>query len=89
MAQGHQLLAPAIDDAYSWGASNSPKAVDIDTSKQWALEASKPAYDDYRQANRSISYYNKGQIVGEMLDLKIRALTDDHKSLDDVMRGRQ
>src|ERR1700678_2991259 len=51
-----------------------------------SLDAWLEKYDDYRQANRSISYYNKGQIVGEMLDLKIRALTDDHKSLDDVMR---
>lgn len=52
-----------------------------------SLDAWLEKYDDYRQANRSISYYNKGQIVGEMLDLKIRALTDDHKSLDDVMRA--
>ena len=52
-----------------------------------SLDAWLEKYDDYRQPNRSISYYNKGQIVGEMLDLKIRALTDDHKSLDDVMRA--
>lgn len=51
-----------------------------------SLDAWLEKYDDYRQADRSISYYNKGQIVGEMLDLKIRAITDDHKSLDDVMR---
>jgi predicted metalloprotease with PDZ domain len=51
-----------------------------------SLDAWLEKYDDYRQADRSISYYNKGQIVGEMLDLKIRALTDDQKSLDDVMR---
>ena len=44
-------------------------------------------YDDYRRADRSVSYYTKGQIVGEMLDLKIRAVTDDHKSLDDVLRA--
>lgn len=42
-------------------------------------------YDDYRQPERSISYYNKGQIVGEMLDLAIRDVTDGHKSLDTVM----
>ena len=33
---------------------------------------------------RSISYYNKGQILGLLLDLAIRDATDDHKSLDDV-----
>ena len=43
-------------------------------------------YDAYNLADRSISYYNKGQIVGDMLDLAIRDATDNHKSLDDVLR---
>jgi predicted metalloprotease with PDZ domain len=36
--------------------------------------------------DNSISYYNKGQIVGMLLDLEIRARTKSRKSLDDVMR---
>jgi predicted metalloprotease with PDZ domain len=51
-----------------------------------SLDAWLEKYDDYRRPDRSISYYNKGQIVGEMLDLAIRDATDNHKSLDDVMR---
>ena len=51
-----------------------------------SLDAWLEKYDDYHQPDRSISYYNKGQIVGEMLDLAIRDATDNHKSLDDVMR---
>ncbi|MGD0402271.1 MAG: PDZ domain-containing protein [Candidatus Acidiferrales bacterium] len=51
-----------------------------------SLDAWLEKYDDYREPDRSISYYNKGQIVGEMLDLAIRDVTDDRKSLDDVMR---
>ncbi len=43
-------------------------------------------YDEYRLPERSISYYNKGEIVGDMLDLAIRDATDNHKSLDDVLR---
>ena len=43
-------------------------------------------YDGYRQPDRSISYYNKGQIDGVLLDLAIRDATANHKSLDDVMR---
>jgi predicted metalloprotease with PDZ domain len=43
-------------------------------------------YDLYGAADRSISYYNKGQLLGVMLDLAIRDATDNHKSLDDVMR---
>jgi len=51
-----------------------------------SLDAWLEKYDDYHQPDRSISYYSKGQIVGEMLDLAIRDVTDNHKSLDDVMR---
>jgi len=43
-------------------------------------------YDGYNEPDRSISYYNKGQILGVMLDLAIRDATENHKSLDDVFR---
>lgn len=36
--------------------------------------------------NTAISYYTKGEIVGMMLDVEIRARTKNQKSLDDVMR---
>jgi predicted metalloprotease with PDZ domain len=51
-----------------------------------SLDAWLEKYDDYRRPDRSISYYNKGQIAGVLLDLAIRAATDNHKSLDDVLR---
>jgi predicted metalloprotease with PDZ domain len=51
-----------------------------------SLDAWLEKYDDYRRPNRSISYYNKGQILGVLLDLQIRNSTDNHKSLDDVLR---
>jgi len=34
----------------------------------------------------SISYYTKGQILGTMLDLELRARTDNRQTLDDVFR---
>jgi predicted metalloprotease with PDZ domain len=43
-------------------------------------------YDAYNRPDHSISYYNKGQILGVMLDLSIRDTTDNHMSLDDVLR---
>ena len=43
-------------------------------------------YDLYNHPDRSISYYNKGQLLGDMLDLSIREATGNHKSLDDVLR---
>lgn len=37
-------------------------------------------------ANKSISYYDKGPLVGLLLDFTIRHATNNNKSLDDVMR---
>lgn len=37
-------------------------------------------------ANKSISYYDKGPLVGLLLDFTIRNSTNNSKSLDDVMR---
>lgn len=36
--------------------------------------------------NRTISYYDKGPIVGLLLDARIRRATSDRRSLDDAMR---
>ena len=36
--------------------------------------------------NITVSYYDKGPIVGLLLDAKIRHATDDARSLDDVVR---
>jgi predicted metalloprotease with PDZ domain len=36
--------------------------------------------------DKTISYYEKGPVVGWLLDAAIRAASDDHHSLDDVMR---
>jgi predicted metalloprotease with PDZ domain len=51
-----------------------------------SLSAWLEKYDDYLAPNRSISYYNKGQLIGVLLDLSIRDATDNRKSLDDVLR---
>ncbi len=51
-----------------------------------SLDAWFEKYEGYNAPEHSISYYNKGQIVGFLLDLAIRDATDNHKSLDDVMR---
>jgi len=38
------------------------------------------------EVNKTISYYDKGPVLGLMLDLKIRHETGNKRSLDDVMR---
>lgn len=37
-------------------------------------------------ANTMVNYYTKGEVLGAMLDLEIRHLTNGARSLDDVMR---
>ncbi|MGH9670167.1 MAG: M61 family metallopeptidase [Terriglobales bacterium] len=43
-------------------------------------------YPQYRLPDRSISYYNKGEILGVLLDLAIRERTGGQKSLRDVFQ---
>jgi len=43
-------------------------------------------YPLYERPEFSISYYNKGQLLGLGLDLVIRDATDNRASLDDVLR---
>jgi predicted metalloprotease with PDZ domain len=43
-------------------------------------------YPLYDRPDFSISYYNKGQLLGVALDLSIRDATDNRASLDDVLR---
>ena len=38
------------------------------------------------EVNKTISYYDKGPVVGMLFDFKIRQVTKNKKSLDDVMR---
>jgi predicted metalloprotease with PDZ domain len=40
----------------------------------------------YRSPRRSISYYNKGEVLGVLLDLRIRQLTNGRKSLRDLFQ---
>ena len=41
---------------------------------------------DENSVNSQISYYDKGAILGLLLDLEIRKRSNGAKSLDDVMR---
>jgi len=43
-------------------------------------------YPDYSRPERSISYYNKGELLGFLLDLGIRHASQNRAGLDDVMR---
>jgi predicted metalloprotease with PDZ domain len=60
--------------------------------EQSAEEASFDAWIKYyrpdeNSVNSSVSYYDKGSILGLLLDLEIRRRSKDARSLDDVMRA--
>ena len=54
--------------------------------EQSSLDAWLEKYSYYNLPDRSISYYNKGELLGILLDLKIRAVTNDHASLEALFR---
>ncbi len=54
-----------------------------------SLDAWLEKYSFYRRPDLSISYYNKGQLLGVLLDILLRDSTDNRVSLDDVMRALQ
>ena len=56
------------------------------SAEQSSLDAWLEKYALYNQPASSVSYYQKGQVLGVLLDILIRDRTDNQKSLDDVMR---
>jgi predicted metalloprotease with PDZ domain len=55
--------------------------------EQSSLDAWFEKYPVYTRPEESISYYNKGEIVGILLDITIRDRTDNKAGLDDVLRA--
>ena len=54
--------------------------------EQSSLDTWFDKYPLYRRPEFSISYYNKGQIIGVLLDIFLRDQSDNRASLDDVLR---
>jgi predicted metalloprotease with PDZ domain len=57
------------------------------SAEQSSLDAWLEKYPLYNQPEYSISYYTKGQVLGDLLDILIRDRTGNEKSLDDVLRA--
>lgn len=51
-----------------------------------SMDAWLEGYSYYRRPERSISYYNKGELLGIMLDLAVRDSTTGHASLREVLQ---
>ena len=57
------------------------------SAEQASLDAWLEKYPLYNQPDDSVSYYTKGQVLGDLLDILIRDRTNNAKSLDDVLRA--
>ena len=57
------------------------------SAEQSSLDAWHEQYPLYNQPDYSVSYYTKGQVLGDLLDILIRDRTNNAKSLDDVLRA--
>jgi len=56
------------------------------SAEESSLGAWLEGFDYYRRPERSISYYNKGELLGFMLDLAIRNASHDRASLREVFQ---
>ena len=65
----------------------SRPAIKWQSAEQSSLDAWLEKYPMYNGPDYSVSYYTKGQVLGELLDILIRDRTNNEKSLDDVLRG--
>ena len=57
------------------------------SAERSSLDAWLEKYPLYNQPEYSVSYYTKGQVLGDLLDILIRDRTGNEKSLDDVLRS--
>jgi predicted metalloprotease with PDZ domain len=57
------------------------------SAEESSLDAWLEKYPLYNRPEGSVSYYTKGQVLGEFLDILIRDRSDNQKSLDDVFRA--
>lgn len=57
------------------------------SAEQSSLDAWLEKYPLYNRPENSVSYYTKGQVLGDLLDILIRDRTGNSKSLDDVLRA--
>ncbi|MCI0356815.1 MAG: PDZ domain-containing protein, partial [Acidobacteria bacterium] len=58
----------------------------VQSVEEASLDVWLEKYSQYRTRERSISYYNKGRILGVLMDLEVRERTQGRKSLRDVLQ---
>ncbi len=64
----------------------SRPAHNTQSAEESSLDAWLEKYDYYRMPQRSISYYNKGDLLGVLLDLAVREASNGSESLREVIQ---
>lgn len=57
------------------------------SAEQSSLDAWFEKYPPYTEPDFSVSYYDKGELLGVLLDIQMREASDDRVGLDDLMRA--
>ena len=68
------------------GVENTPGRLEMSAEEASFNAWIKEYREDENSINSQISYYDKGELLGLLLDLEIRGRSNNAKSLDDVMR---
>jgi predicted metalloprotease with PDZ domain len=58
----------------------------LQTLEESSAEVWTNSFSGVRASDKTVSYYVKGPVVGFLLDARIRRVTDDKKTLDDLMK---
>jgi predicted metalloprotease with PDZ domain len=77
----YQRLAAKIEDLEARPARH------FQSAEQAGIDAWLEGYPDYDRPARSISYYDKGELLGFLLDLGMRSSSGGRASLDGLMRA--
>jgi predicted metalloprotease with PDZ domain len=72
--------------AMKFNQLRSRPAMNFQSAEESGREAWLEKYAEYFRPERSISYYNKGELLGYLLDLGIRQRSNNRYGLDDLMR---
>ncbi|MEZ5367242.1 MAG: PDZ domain-containing protein [Bryobacterales bacterium] len=64
----------------------SRQASNTQSAEESSIDAWLERYPAYGRADRSVSYYLKGELIGHLLDLALRERSANRHSLDDVLR---
>lgn len=77
----YQRLAAKIEDLGARPARH------FESAELSGIDAWLEGFPDYDRPERSISYYDKGELLGFLLDLGMRSASGGRASLDDLMRA--